>query len=212
MTGATQDPGDQQARAGIEIQYQCVGALDGRIIPRFRRLSEPNRTRPLRGAADRAVEVPRDRRRRAVPVDPRPWDLAHRPEVGLKPPAERRIVHRRTYLDVPLDTVSAVRDLLDIDAEFLLFVHTWTNEDVVVYLRDDARIGLLYPEGSRLADEGDVVVPKASRYPGPLELSEARTEMDFLDHRFLYFTDAADERGKVIYLRRDGDYGLVEPQ
>ena len=35
--------------------------------------------------------------------------------------------------------------------------------------------------------------------------------MDLVDHRFLYFGDADDEgRGKVLYLRRDGDYGLVE--
>jgi len=30
-------------------------------------------------------------------------------------------------------------------------------------------------------------------------------------HRFLYFIDADDERGKVLYVRLDGDYGLVEP-
>jgi len=39
---------------------------------------------------------------------------------------------------------------------------------------------------------------------------EAREEMDLVDHRFLYFGDADDGgRGKVLYLRRDGDYGLV---
>jgi plasmid stabilization system protein ParE len=162
----------------------------------------------LRRLADRA----KDGRHRDEPFDPLPWDLRHRPEAGLKPPAARRIVHRRTYIDLPLGTISAVRDLLDIDAEFMLFVHVWTKEDAVVYLRDDGRIGLLFPEGSKLMEEGDIVVPKPSRYPGPIELSEARTEMDFLDHRFLYFIDAASDRGKVIYLRHDGDYGLVEPR
>jgi hypothetical protein len=36
--------------------------------------------------------------------------------------------------------------------------------------------------------------------------------MDWLNHRFLYFIDSGDGRGKVIYLRHDGDYGLVEPE
>ena len=81
----------------------------------------------------------------------------------------------------------------------------------MVYLRDDGQIGLLMPPGSRLVEERDIVVPKESRYARPITLGEARTEMDFLDHRFLYFTDAEDERGKVIYLRHDGDYGLVVP-
>ena len=161
----------------------------------------------LRRIADRE----HDHRHEGGRAQPLPLDLAHRPEAGLKPPAERRIVHRRTYLDLPLDTVTAVDDLLDIDAEFMLFVHAWTKEDVVVYLRDDGQIGLLMPPGSRLVEERDIVVPKESRYPGPITLGEARTEMDVLDHRFLYFTDAADDRGKVIYLRHDGDYGLVVP-
>ena len=32
-----------------------------------------------------------------------------------------------------------------------------------------------------------------------------------VSHRFVYFIDAADGRGKVLYLRHDGDYGLMEP-
>ena len=120
-------------------------------------------------------------------------------------------MRRRTFLATPLGTVDAGRDLLDIDAEFMLFVHARTGEDVVVYLRDDGRIGLLFPPRGKLDDERDIVVPKPSRYPGPLELRQARTEMDFLDHRFLYCIDAKDVRGKVIYLRHDGDYGLVQP-
>jgi hypothetical protein len=40
--------------------------------------------------------------------------------------------------------------------------------------------------------------------------------MDMLNERavhrrFLYFIDAGDARGKILYLRLDGDYGLVEP-
>ena len=129
----------------------------------------------------------------------------------MKPPSQRRIVRRRTYLSVPLGTLDAIDGLLSMDLEFMLFVHARTHEDVVVHLQDDGQFGLLFPDRSPLADEGDIVVPRPSRYPGPLALSAARMEMDFLDHRFLYFLDAEDKRGKVIYLRHDGDYGLVEP-
>jgi putative sigma-54 modulation protein len=111
-----------------------------------------------------------------------------------------------------MGTIEAVNELLDMDVEFFLFVHARTNEDVVVYRRDDGRIGLLHPPFSKLADENDIVVPEPSRYSRPLTLDEARTEMNYLNHRFLYFIDAADMRGKVLYLRHDGDYGLVEPE
>ena len=133
------------------------------------------------------------------------------PTRSSKPPEERRIVHRHTYSDEPEPTLSAIADLLDDDQSFRLFVHVRTNEDVVVYWRDDGRVGLLFPPGSVLEDEDDPVVPEPSRYSEPLPLAVARGEMDLLNHRFLYFIDAEDERGKVLYLRFDGDYGLVEP-
>jgi hypothetical protein len=77
--------------------------------------------------------------------------------------------------------------------------------------RKDHRIGLLFPPGSALADEADVIVASPSRYAGRLTLAAARAEMDLLEHRFLYFLDAGDGRGRVVYLRTDGDYGVVEP-
>jgi ribosome-associated translation inhibitor RaiA len=137
---------------------------------------------------------------------------SNRPEARLKPPEEREIVRQRTYADAPVGTLDAVADLLDLDLEFLLFRHARTGEDVVVYRRDDGRIGLIHPQGSALADENDIVVPEPSRYTFALTLKQARDEMDIVNHRFLYFIDAEDKRGKVIYLRHDGDYGLVEPE
>lgn len=134
-----------------------------------------------------------------------------RPEPLHKPPEERRLVHRCTFSQEPESTLSAIADLLDDDEEFRLFVHVLTHEDAVVHWRDDGRVGLLHPQGSALADEGPPVVPEPSRYSEPLPLANARAEMDLLNHRFLYFVDADDGRGKVLYLRYDGDYGLVEP-
>jgi ribosome-associated translation inhibitor RaiA len=136
----------------------------------------------------------------------------HRPRARLKPPEEREIVHRRTYAPGPEPTLSAVADMLDLDEEFHLFVHARTGEDVVVYRRDDGRIGLIHPRGSELADEDDILVPEPNRYSEPLTLATARAEMDELNHRFLYFIDADGGRGKVLYLRHDGDYGLIEPE
>jgi ribosome-associated translation inhibitor RaiA len=136
----------------------------------------------------------------------------HRPAPPTKPPGKREIVHQRTYALEPLATLQAVADMLDLDEEFHLFHHVRTGEDVVVYRLEDGRIGLIFPQGSPLADEDDLVVAEPSRYSSPLTLDAARTEMDELNHRYLYFTDAADDCGKVLYLRHDGDYGLVEPE
>jgi ribosome-associated translation inhibitor RaiA len=213
-------------RAHRSAKRPCVADVVVRLGGRPLRAHTTGRT-PVE-AADAAAERLRKQLRRVLDADvalrnePRvlqkaladlgPLERLHRPEADLKPPAERKIVHRNTYLSVPLSTVEAVNELLDMDVEFFLFRHVRTGEDVVVYRRDDGRIGLLHPRGSALADENDIVVPEPSRYSEPLTLEKARTEMDMLNHRFLYFIDAGDGRGKVLYLRHDGDYGLVEPE
>jgi hypothetical protein len=142
-----------------------------------------------------------------------PLEPTHRPEADLKPPEERQVVRRRTYSDHPEATLEAAADMFDLDEEFHLFVHVRTSEDVVVHRRDDKRVGLIHPRGSILSDETDeIVVAEPNRYSDPLTLDQARAEEDIVNHRFLYFIDAADGRGKVLYLRHDGDYGLVEPE
>jgi ribosome-associated translation inhibitor RaiA len=181
----------------------AVEAVDA-VVERLRR--------QLRRVVDADVALRNEPRTIAKALEDIDFDRTRRPQARLKPPEEREIVRRRTYSDHPESTLEAVADMLDLDEEFHLFVHVRTGEDVVVYRRDDGRIGLLHPPYSELADENDVVVPEPSRYSEPISLDKARREMDFLGHRFLYFIDAEDERGKVIYLRHDGDYGLVAPE
>jgi len=36
--------------------------------------------------------------------------------------------------------------------------------------------------------------------------------MDMLDHDFFVFFNGQTERVGVVYKRRDGDYGLIEPE
>ncbi|MEA2655075.1 MAG: hypothetical protein QOI23_440 [Chloroflexota bacterium] len=167
--------------------------------------------RQMRRVADAPVALRNDRRAIQSALAHLAHEHKHRPRPSLKRPDLRDIIPQRTAYPLPESTLDAVADLLDLDLEFLLFRHARTGEDVVVYRRDDGRIGLLHPPDSPLGDENDIVVPEPSRYAQPIPLAKARDEMDVLNHRFLYFIDAADGRGKVLYLRHDGDYGLVEP-
>ena len=180
--------------------------LDGRLL-----VAHATGRGELQAAKEAADRLRRQMRRVADAGVALRNELEHRPRPRLKPPELRDIIPRRTAYPFPETTFDAVMDLLDLDLEFLLFRHARTGEDVVVYRRDDGRIGLLHPPGSALADENDLVVPEPNRYAEPIPLSKARDEMDVLNHRFLYFIDAADGRGKVLYLRHDGNYGLVEP-
>ena len=45
----------------------------------------------------------------------------------------------------------------------------------------------------------------------PMGAEEAVLQMDLLDHDFYVFTSAESGDINVVYRRRDGDYGLIEP-
>jgi putative sigma-54 modulation protein len=45
----------------------------------------------------------------------------------------------------------------------------------------------------------------------PMSVDEAVMQMDLLHKDFLVFTDAGTDNLSVIYRRRDGNYGLIEP-
>jgi ribosome-associated translation inhibitor RaiA len=169
----------------------------------------------LRRQLRRVVDADVARRNEPATILEALHDLGPHPlhPVNAKPPEERQLVRRHTFSDHPEATLEAIADLIDLDEEFHLFVHVRTGEDVVVHRREDRRFGLLHPRGSRLADEADdLVAPEPSRYSEPISLDTARAEMDVVVHRFVYFLDADDGRGKVLYMRQDGDYGLVEPR
>lgn len=46
----------------------------------------------------------------------------------------------------------------------------------------------------------------------PMSVDEAVMQMDLLHKEFLVFTDSTTEDINVIYRRKDGNYGLIEPQ
>lgn len=45
----------------------------------------------------------------------------------------------------------------------------------------------------------------------PMDVEEAIMQMDLIDDNFLVFTNAKSERVNVLYRRKDGNYGLIQP-
>ncbi|NCC23960.1 MAG: ribosome-associated translation inhibitor RaiA [Deltaproteobacteria bacterium] len=55
-------------------------------------------------------------------------------------------------------------------------------------------------------------VVEADRYePKPMPVDEAAMQLESLNYEFLVFLNAETERINVIYRRKDGDYGLIDP-
>lgn len=62
-------------------------------------------------------------------------------------------------------------------------------------------------------DEDDIELVRTKRFNlKPMDVEEAILQMDMLGHNFFVFSDAESGTTNVVYRRRDGRYGLIEPQ
>ncbi len=60
-------------------------------------------------------------------------------------------------------------------------------------------------------DAADQVVRVKRFALKPMSPEEAALQMDLLGHAFFVFRDAETDQVSVVYRRRDGSYGLIEP-
>ena len=66
------------------------------------------------------------------------------------------------------------------------------------------------PEQEQVTDEGEIVRVKR-HVMRPMSPEDAAMQMEALGHSFFVFRNMETEEINVIYLRDDGDYGLIEP-
>ena len=54
---------------------------------------------------------------------------------------------------------------------------------------------------------------RTKTYPiRPMSVEEAILQMNLLEHQFFVFVDDVDHETRVVYRRKDGDYGLIIPE
>lgn len=62
------------------------------------------------------------------------------------------------------------------------------------------------------ANSDSVVIKTTTETAKPMSVEEAVMQMDLLHKDFIVFTDADSSDINVLYRRKDGNYGLIEPQ
>lgn len=67
-----------------------------------------------------------------------------------------------------------------------------------------------YGEPDELAELG--IVEQKTFDQKPMSLEEAALQMEMVDHPFFVFFNADTRQTEVIYKRRDGRYGLLQPE
>jgi ribosome-associated translation inhibitor RaiA len=202
-----------RARAAAPSMEAAVDAVADRLHQNLRRYVERLITR-AREPAERSVGEWTHRSRYELPA----LTVASDNE-------EPEIVRRKSFVSGPISVGHAADALEDLDHEFLLFADVDSGADAVLYWRDDGLLAVIEPPGVQARQEPGVQVEREpgvqaerergpirerNRFSGPITLEAALGEMRLVNHRFLFFENAANGRGNVIYRRYDGDFGLIE--
>ncbi len=67
-------------------------------------------------------------------------------------------------------------------------------------------------QGSDFPEDSEPQVIKSEKfYAKPMDIDEAVMQLELSDDNFLVFTNARTNNINVIYKRKDGNYGLIEP-
>ena len=64
-----------------------------------------------------------------------------------------------------------------------------------------------------IADEPEPLIVKTKQFAvKPMTPEEAVLQLELIGHDFFVFRNAESSEANVVYRRRDGNYGLIEPQ
>ena len=67
-------------------------------------------------------------------------------------------------------------------------------------------------ENSVEEEEKDIIIKVKKFEYTPMSAEEAIMQMNLLGHTFYVFNDSQTEKTCVVYKRKDGNYGLIEPE
>jgi ribosomal subunit interface protein len=106
-----------------------------------------------------------------------------------RPPEEREVMRRKTFAVEPMTADEAAFEMDLLAHDFYLFTDRATGEDSVVF-RDDG--------GWHVIGDGAV-----------LSEQEAISKLELSGSPFVLYRDTEAGRGRVVYVRYDGHYGLI---
>ncbi len=130
-----------------------------------------------------------------------------------RPAEEREVVRHKSFALARMTVDEAAFDMGLLDYDFHLFTEDGTGADSVL---SRAPYGAGY-ELSQVVPLADKVTPGAVQVkvgdltPPRLTTEQARDRLEYSGWPFVFFRDPATDRGRVLYRRHDGHYGLIVP-
>lgn len=164
-----------------------------RVQQRLSRTRERTRTTHRRGS----IGGPHQWRHGGLPPHP----ATERPEDAVQ--ASQPVVKRKTYLLEPITPDQAAEEMDLLDHDFYLFVDADTGADALVHRRHDGSFGVLGPTADATGEHEHCGAPPVLTAP------QAKQRLETTTDRFLFYRDPIDDRGRVLYRRYDGSFGLL---
>ncbi|MFM8303243.1 MAG: sigma 54 modulation/S30EA ribosomal C-terminal domain-containing protein [Actinomycetota bacterium] len=193
-----------------KAEIDCNGRLVRAHVaaPTMHEAVDPLDTR-LRQSIERVVHHDRDARLRHR--DGESWHHGdaptRRPAYYPRPAEDRAVVVRKSFAVAAESVDEAVADLELLDHDFFLFRDVTNEVDCVVRRVDD---GYELHCAGPPPDEPIAAPVRHRRDPVPsLALEDAEELLDASDLELVFFVAPDTGRGRVLYRRYDGHYGLI---
>lgn len=121
-----------------------------------------------------------------------------------RPVGEREVVRHKSLASEPMTVDEAAYEMDLLDHGFFLFSERDTRQPVLIRRRGDGRYGV----SSATPASGSATVVLE---PGPPTLSdrEARERLEAGGEPHVFYLEPVSGEARVLYLRYDGDYGLI---
>ena len=194
---------------GTLIRVQVAAPTPGEALAQ---LSEK-----LRHAAERAAARWKDRAARMSAQAPHAWrhifEPSQRPSYSPRPPEERRVMRHKSFGLGTCTADEAAFDMDELDYDFFLFTELGSGQDSVLYRTGPDSYGLaqLAPKPGRVTP-GAVTLAISDQPAAELTEAEAVSRLNLSGEPFLFFREPGGQRrGRVLYRRYDGHYGLIGP-
>jgi ribosome-associated translation inhibitor RaiA len=189
-----------RARVAASTMFEAVDLLEARFRDRLERFAHHEEAKHLRLRSR----------------DEHEWhhgDRAmSRPSYFLRPVDERELTRHKSFAVGEMTPDEAVFDLELLDHDFYLFKNRETGEDNVVARSTGSGYELLEPSATCSLAETAVPIEHSARRPPTISTGQAIELLELGGLPFLFFVDPDNGRGRVLYHRYDGHYGLIVPE
>ena len=123
-----------------------------------------------------------------------------------RPPEEREILRRKTFALAPMTPDEAAYEMELLGHDFYLFTDSRSGKDAVVYRDGTGRFAI---RGEVVVDGDSAPIVEVVGAAPTLSEGEAVMRLELSGEPFVFYLDPDSGRGRVLYIRYDGHYGLI---